>query len=106
MSATSVNSASPNPRVASAGRADAQARRDHRRARVVRHRVAVHRDVDLVQEVLGLLAVDLGVAQVDEHEVHVGAAGADGDAGILHVLLREPLGDDVRAARGRAPGAP
>jgi hypothetical protein len=29
----------------------------------------------VVQAVLGLLAVELGVAQVDQHQVHVGAAG-------------------------------
>ena len=31
--------------------------------------------------------------------MHVGAAGTDGDAGILHVLLGEALGDDVRTAQ-------
>ena len=34
----------------------------------------------VVQAVLGLLAVELGLAQVDEHEVHVGAAGQHVDA--------------------------
>src|SRR5690606_25347884 len=38
-------------------RADAQTRGDHRRARVVGDRIAVHGDVDLVQQILGLLAV-------------------------------------------------
>ena len=33
------------------------------------------------EAVLGLLAVELRVAQVDEDEVHVGAAGEHGDAG-------------------------
>ena len=57
------------------GGADAQAARDHRRPRVERHGVAVDRDADVVQAVLGHLAVELGLAQVDERQVHVGAAG-------------------------------
>ena len=61
-------------------RADAQAGGDHRRARVERDGVAVDGDPDLVQPVLGLLAVELGLAQVDEHQVHVGAAGEHVDA--------------------------
>src|SRR3546814_13651050 len=72
------------------GRADAQARGHHRRARVVGHRVAVDRDVDLVQQILGLLAVDDRVAQVYEHEVHVGPARAHRDAGAGHAGLRDP----------------
>ena len=81
-------------------RADAHARGDHRRARVERHGVAVHRDADLVQAVLGLLAVDRRVAQVDEHEVHVGAAGEHVDAGRRRVVGGEALGEDLRAADG------
>ena len=42
-------------------RADPQARGDHRRTRVVRDGVAVDRDADLVEAVLGLLAVQLGL---------------------------------------------
>ncbi len=80
MSATSVNSSSPKPRAASARRADAQARGDARGARVEGTAFAVHGDAHGVQEVFGLLAVEVGVAQVDEHEVHVGASGEDGDA--------------------------
>ncbi len=79
--------------------ADAQARRDHRRTWVVGHGVAVDRDVDLVQQVFGLLAVDHGIPQVDEHEVHVGAARADRDAGRRHIGLRQPLRDEVRTAQ-------
>ena len=88
------------------GRADAQARGDHRRARVERHRVAVHRDADLVQEVFGLLAVELRVAQVGEHEVHVGAAGEHVDAGRARVVGGEALGEDARRRRWCAPGGP
>ena len=55
-------------------RADAQAARDHRGARIEGHRVAVDRDADVVEAVLGLLAVELRLAQVDEHQVHVGPA--------------------------------
>ena len=69
----SWNSSAWTPRVASAERRRA-GRGDHRRTRVERHCVAVDGDADVVQAVLGLLAVELGLAQVDEHEVHVGAA--------------------------------
>ncbi len=86
-------------------RADAQAGGDHRRARVERDGVAVDGDADLVQPVLGLLAVQLGVAQVDQHQVDVGAAGAAPTMpGVLHVRLRQPLGEDLRAAQRRAAG--
>ncbi len=78
-------------------RADAHARRHHRRAGVEGHGVAVHRDAHLVEEVLGLLAVDRRVAQVHEHEVHVGAAGDDVDARLDGVGRGEALGDDARA---------
>ena len=46
-----------------------------------------------MQPVLGLLAVELGVAQVDEHEVDVGAAGQHVDAvAALQQFLGERLG--------------
>src|SRR2546423_1196332 len=53
------------------GCADPESRRHRGRARVERNRVAVHGDADVVQAVLGLLAVELAVAQVGEYEVHV-----------------------------------
>ena len=83
------------------GRADAQARGLHRRTRVERHRVAVDRDVDLRKPVLGLSARQrrLGVAQVDEHQVHVGAAGEHVDAvARLQELARQRPGAGHRAA--------
>ena len=57
-------------------RADAQARGDVRRAGVVGHRVLVEADAGLVEREAGLLARQVGVegAQVDEHQVVVGAA--------------------------------
>src|ERR1700684_3828021 len=63
-------------------RADAQAGRLHRRTRVERDRVAIDGDVDRVQAVLGLPAGQLWGArsQVDEHEVHFGAAAEHIDA--------------------------
>ena len=81
-------------------RADPQPRGLHRRARVERHGVAVDRDADLVQAVLGLLAGQLGlaVAQVDEHQVHVGAAGEHVDA----VAGAEQLGGERLRAGDRA----
>src|SRR5699024_11020235 len=76
---------------------DPQARGDHRRARIERHGVAVDRDPHLVQEVLRLLAVQLRVPQVHQHEVDVGAAGEDGDARVRAVLLGQPLREDPSA---------
>ena len=52
----------------------------------------------VVQPVLGLLAVELGLAQVDEHEVHVGAAGQHVDA----VAGAEQLRGDRLGAVDRA----
>ena len=80
MSATSVNSVVAESTGGQRRGADTQAGGDHRRARVERDRVAVDGDADLVEKVLTLLAVELRVAQVDEHEVDVGAAGEDADA--------------------------
>ena len=57
------------------GGADPHAGADHRRTRVERNGVAVHGDSDAVQPVFGLLAVEFGFAQIDQHQVHVGAAG-------------------------------
>ena len=76
------------------GGADAQAGGDRRRARVERDGVAVDGDADVVQAVLGLLAVELGLAQVDEHEVDVGAAGEHVDA---VAGAEQLLGDGLRA---------
>ena len=105
----SWKSSACRPRVASAGVPTRRPLRDHRRARVERHRVAVDGDADVVQAVLGLLAVELGVAQVDEHEVHVGAAGEDVDAvaGARAAPRRPPWRRRRCApgARGRAPTA-
>lgn len=95
ISPTSVNSAAPKPRVASSRRADAQSRGDHRRARVERDGVAVDRDADGVQDVLRLLAVEGGVAEVHEDEVDVGPAGEDRDAVLGDVGPGEALGDDA-----------
>jgi hypothetical protein len=73
-------------------RAHPQAAGDHRRARVERDSVAVDRDADLVQTVLRLAAVELRLAEIDEHEVHVGAAGEHGHpvAGLPELLGQRP----------------
>ena len=78
------------------GRADSQPGRDGRRARVERDGVAVDGDADVVQPVLGLLAVEVRVAQVDQHQVHVGAAGQH-----VHAAREQLLAHDPRA-RARA----
>ena len=100
ISATSVNCGVAEAAGRERRRADAQTRGDHRRARVERHGVAVDRDADLVQHVLGLLAVELRVAQVGEHQVHVGAAGEHVDAAGARVLGGQAVGQDLRAADG------
>ncbi len=97
-SATSANCCVAEAPGGQRRRADPQTRRHHRRTRVVGHRVAVHRDARLVQQVLGLLAVDRSVTQVDQHEVHVGAARAHADPGSLDVVGHQPLGQDLRPA--------
>jgi hypothetical protein len=66
---------------------------------VERHRVAVDRDPDLVEAVLGCWAVELGLAQVDQREVHVGAAREDRDpVARAHELGGDGLGAGDRAA--------
>ena len=63
-------------------RADAHPAGDERAARVVGDRVLVQRDAGLVEHRLGLLAGELGVerAQVDHHQVAVGAAADEPEA--------------------------
>lgn len=53
-----------------------------------------------MEEVLGLLTVELGVAQVDQDQVHVRAAGEDGDALVLDVGAGQTLGEDAGAGQG------
>jgi hypothetical protein len=79
--------------------ADAQPRGDHRRARVEGDGVAVDRDADPVQPVLGLLTVQLRVAQVDQDQVHLGAAGQHRDPGLLHVVGHQPAGEHPGAVQ-------
>ncbi|GGO99793.1 hypothetical protein GCM10012280_67050 [Wenjunlia tyrosinilytica] len=61
--------------------------------------VAVDREAHLVAPVLGLLAVQLGVAQVDRDQVHVRAARQDRDAVLGHIGLDQTLGEDPRAVQ-------
>ena len=70
-----MNSSTPKPRVASAGVPTRRPDEIVGGRGSNGHRVAVDGDADLVQPVLGLLAVEVGLAQVGEHEVDVGAAG-------------------------------
>lgn len=101
-SATSAKSAASKPLVASAGVPIRRPEVVIGGRRVVRHGVAVDRDADLVQEVLGLLAVERRVDQVDQHQVHIGAAGEDPHAHLGHVGLVQPLGEGARALQGAA----
>ena len=97
MSATSLERAASNPRVASAGvpirRPEETIGGRGSNGTALRFTVMPMR----VQPVLGLLAVQLGVAQVDQHQVHVGAAGSTEIAGRGDVGGREPVGEDPRA---------
>src|SRR5919109_2888091 len=68
------------------GGADPEPRRDGRRPRVERHRVAVDGDAHLGETVLALLAVELGVAQIRQQQVDVRAAGQHVDARREHLL--------------------
>ncbi len=85
--------------MASAGVPMRRPEASHRRARVERHGVAVDGDLDLVQPVLCLPAGELRLrlAQIDEHEVHVGAAGEHVDA---VAGLQQLLGERARALHG------
>ena len=69
-------------------RADAHARGDGRRALVVRHGVAVDRHQHVVQPLLHVLAGELAVAQVELHEMGVGASRQE-----LAALRRHALGE-------------
>ena len=61
------------------GSADADAARFERGGGVERDAVLVHGDAGLVERFLGDLAVEALRAEVDEHEVVVGAAGDDAE---------------------------
>ena len=74
---TSRKSSSSNPRIVAAWRADADARRDRRRPLVERDGVAVRRQPDVVQPLLGVLARPLRRAEVELEQVRVGAAGEE-----------------------------
>ena len=97
MSATSVNSTSPKPRVASAG---VPMRRPE-----VTHGGRGSNGTALRLTVMPASCRRSSAcwpsrsecAQVDEHQVHVGAAGEHGDAGRGDVRRGEPLGDDAGA---------
>ena len=65
-------------------RADADAARDERLLRVVRHRVLVDRDVRLAERGLGVAPGQVLRAQVDQEEMAVGAPGDDAKAALVH----------------------
>ena len=71
-------------------RADPDAGRDRRRPLVERDGVAVDGDLHLVQPLLRVLARPFGVAEVDLHQVRVGAARED-----LQPALLQRLGEHV-----------
>ena len=70
------------------GGAEADAARDERGERLEGDRVLVDRDVDLVEEILRLLAREVLAREIDEHEVVVRAARDDAEP-VLRELVRE-----------------
>jgi hypothetical protein len=68
---------------------------------VVRHGVAVDREADVTQQILGGLAVQRRIAKIGEHEVDVRAAGDDADTRPFDVGAQQSVGDDA-GARKRA----
>src|SRR5699024_9198271 len=81
-------------------RTDAQAGGNHWRAWVVRNRVAVDRDTNLVQQVFCLLAIHFRVAQVNEHQVHIGATGKYVNASCLCLRSSQTLSKNLRPLQG------
>ena len=53
-----------------------------------------------MQPVLGLLAVQGGLAQVDQHQVHIGAAADHVDPGRAGVVGQQPVGQQPGAGQG------
>ena len=71
----------PKPRVVHGRRAKPHARGDHRLFRIERDAVLVAGDVGAAERDFGHLAGDALLAQIDQHQVGVGAAGNDVEAG-------------------------
>ena len=80
--------------------ADPQTGGDHRRSRVVGDGVAVDGDADLSEQIFGLGSVEGRVAQIDEDEVDVGAAGEDGDSAFGDVVFGQAAGEFAGAGQG------
>ena len=99
-SATSAKAASPKPRVASAGvpMRSPEVTIGGRGSNGTALRLTVMSIAS--QPVLGLLAVELAVAQVHQDQVHVGAAGEHVDPARGDVRLAQPLGQDPGAGQG------
>ena len=55
-----------------------------------------------MQQILCLLAVECAVAQVNEHQVHVGATGEHRDTGLGDILTGEPVGEDLGTGQSAA----
>src|SRR5262245_14643136 len=85
----------PEPASRKGRGADAQTGRHHRRTRIEWNRVAVDGDADRRQPVFGLLTVDIGVAQVHQHQVHISTPGQNGDPRVTDIRLAQPLGQDL-----------
>ena len=65
------------PRVVTAGRANANPARLHRRIRIERNRILIHRDASLAERFLRLAAQHALGEYIDQHEVRVRSAGDD-----------------------------
>ncbi len=74
------------PRVVGRSAAHADAARDEGAARLVRNGVLVHRQAHAFEQLLGVLARDVGRGQIDQAQMVVGAAGHQAQAAVHHAL--------------------
>src|SRR5699024_4662917 len=67
--------------------ADTQPSGDHRWAWVPRDSIAIDGDVDFLQQVFTLFAIEFRVAQVYQHQVNIGATRQYRNSSVGYVLL-------------------
>src|SRR5690625_1552542 len=67
--------------------ADTQSRGDHWWAGIPRDRVAIDGNVDFLEQVFTLFAVEFRVAQIYQYQVNIGATGQDRNTSVGYILL-------------------